>query len=237
MCMYQMALPYIRVQASTILARRLVAVLGLMVLVTVLISPSLLSAYAGLGDYISEKLLGDNVTPSASLYLGDSASGPVVLGSAPFITTLPATDIVSAGGVASATLRGNLSDLNGMPRADVWWVWGYSPATMVNTTAVTTVTTTGVKSTSVAGMNIGVDIYFQFQAGTDGTAIGATETFLSGGAHGTSYWILTNLLPLVIAVGLFVFIIKLSGSPLAALIGAVIGLMAFLIVQQMLGIL
>ena len=222
---------------STKLIRQLVAALGLIVLALMLTSPSLMSAYAGLGDYISEKLLGDATVPNASLYLGDTADGPVVIGSGPIVSTLAAINIVSAGGVASATLRGNLLDLNGMPRADVWWVWGYGPATMGNTTSVATVTSTGEQTTNISGMNIGVDIYFQFQSSTDGTAIGGTQSFLSGGAHGASYSLMRNLLPLIIAIGLFIFIINLSGNPLAALIGAVIGLMAFIIVQQMLGVL
>ena len=224
-------------QASAQLARRLVVVLGLMLLALMIVSPNILSAYAGLGGYISEKLLGDGVVPDASLYLGDSASGPAVIRSGPIVSTLSATNIISEGGVASATLRGNLSDLNGMPGADVWWVWGYNAGAMGNTTAVSTVTSTGEQAINISGMNIGVDIYFQFQSSTDGTAIGATQSFLSGGAHGASYALMRNILPLIIAVSLFIFIIKMTGNPVAALFGAVIGLMAFIIVQQMLGIL
>lgn len=223
------------VQVSTKLTRRMVIVLGLMALALMTISPSILSAYAGLGDYISEKLLGDGVVPDASLYLGDSAGGPAVIGSGPVVSTLSVTNASITAGVSTATLRGNLTNLNGMPRADVWWVWGYSLATMVNTTAVSTVTTTGEKTGVISGYNPDILVFYQFQSSTDGTSLGAVMSFQVGG--GTGGGLLRAILPLIIAIGMFVFIIKMTGNPLAALMGAVIGLMAFIIVQQILGIL
>ncbi len=225
------------VHASAQLTRRLATVLGLMLLTLLLLSSSMLSAYAGLGGYISESLLGDNATPNASLYLGDSAEGPVVLGTVPAIATRTAINVQSVGGVSSATLRGNLANLNGMPEADVWFVWGYNAAAMGNATPVVTVAAIGQQAVNIAGMNMGVDVFYQFRGSTDGIARGGTLSFLSGGAQGASYWFITTLLPLIIAMGILIFIIKLTGNPIAALIAAVIGLIAFTLVQEMSGIL
>lgn len=222
-------------QASAQLTRRLVVVLGLMLLALMIVSPNMLSAYSGLGNYISEKLLGDGVVPDASLYLGDSASGPAVIGSGPIVSTLSVNNATITAGVSTATLRGNLTNLNGMPRADVWWVWGYSPTAMINTTFASTVTTAGDKTVAISGYKANIAVYYQFQSSTDGTSLGSVMSFQVGG--GTGGGLLNAMLPLIIAVSMFIFIIKMTGNPVAALIGAVVGLMAFIIIQQMLGIL
>ncbi len=219
-------------QTSARLTRRLAAVLVLLLLVWVLVSPTLVSAYAGLGDYISEKLLGGAGATDASLYLGDSANGPTVLGSGPAITTNAVTDAIITSGGTIATLRGALTDLNGMPQADVWFVWGYDPSAMVNTTPVITVFAIGDQTAAIAGYNSEQEVYCQLRAGTDGTSRGAVQSFRVEG--GTGGWLLWNILTLVIAMGMFILILRFSGNLIVALVGTIIGILAIAIVRSIL---
>ena len=208
---------------------RRLAVLALAVLAAwVLLSPVLASAFAGLGGYISEVIAGDGA--NETVLAGDGTNGLVVAGSVPVVSTLSlASPSTSAGGVVTAALRGDLQNLNGMPRADVYFEWGYAPGSLTNTTATSTVTATGVQTT-VINPAAGLDVFYQFVAGTDGTSRGGIESFFSGGAHGVSYWIIHTLLPIVIALAVLVAVFLLTGNPILALTSAFTGLIAFYIV-------
>jgi len=194
--------------------------------------PAIVSAIAGFGGYISEKMLGDGT--NEILNLGDGANELGVLGTAPIVSTVSATS-KSEGGIVSADLTGNLQNLNGMPRASVWFAWGYTPA-VSNSTPVNTVTTTGVQTATI-NPNPGDTVYYQFRASTDGIAYGSTKSFLAGGGHGVSYWMLNTLLPVVIAAVILISVLVLTGNPIAALLASVIGLIAFYIIQAMVGVL
>lgn len=195
----------------------------------VLLTPSVMLAYAGLGGYISEKLLGRSGGVDASLFLGDSADGPIVLGSEPIISTVSATSSAS-GETISATLSGNLSNLNGMPIADTWFVWGYTPA-MVNTTATSTETTTGIKTADISGLSQTTIVYYQFRASTDGAVAGDTMSFTS--AIGSGRGFMQSGLLLVIAATVIIFAFMFNINILFALTGTVIGILAFYIVKAM----
>lgn len=206
---------------------RLTTLTLLVALLGVLLLPITVSAFAGFGDYISERLLGDGV--SEALYLGDGANDLTVLGSSPIASTLGATSS-SAGNVVTMTMNGNLHDLNGMPRADVRFRWGYSPSAMVYFTAIDTVSSTGER-TAVIYPNAGETVYYQFMAGTDGTSYGLVESLpVVGGGHGVSYWMLNTLLPIVVAGIILVGVLLLTGNPILALVAGIVGLAGFYIV-------
>ena len=207
--------------------RYLLTVGTLLLLAWFLLSPALVSAFAGLGGYISEKMLGDGI--NEAFHLGDGTNELIVVGSGPAISTLPVTDATPSGGVR-ATLRGNLTNLNGMPQADVWFVWGYDTAAMVNTTPVATVFATGDQVALITGFNDKREVFYQFRASTDGASLGNTRSFVAD----AGFSFLELLLPIVIALAIFVFVLAFSGSPLVAMFGAIIGLLAFAIVQAML---
>ena len=197
------------------------------------ISPVAVQGFASIGDFISEKLLGNGATTDSVMHLGDGTNERIVLGSGPVIATYSMTN-PQGGATSSASLRGALTSFNGMPRADVWFAWGYSPATMTNLTPVVTITSAGVQSVTVSGLATGQTVYYQMRASTDGTSIGATVSFVAGGGQGVGYWLLRNLLTLSIAAGIFVLVIVSTGNPVYALLGALIGLVAVFIVRAML---
>jgi hypothetical protein len=195
----------------------------------------MVGAYAGLGGYISEKMLGNGT--SSSLYLGNSANGPIVLGTGPTISTQGVTNSVYTSGGSTATLHGNLASLNGMPLANVWFRWGYTPATLTQTSTVSVVTTTGDKAITITGYDAGLTVYYQFRATTDSATptIGATRSFVIDGGWGLSYWLLRNILSLVIAAGILILVLRVgsTGNWVAALTLTIIGLIAIVMVQNM----
>lgn len=200
----------------------LLLALGLLIL-----SPTLVSAFAGFGGYIGEKLLGDGT--NEALYLGDGTNEMIVLGSGPVTSTLPVMSSTTAGG-GQAVLRGNLGSLNGMPRADVWFVWGYSPSVLTNSTSAKTVFGAGEQSATITGFETKQDVYYQFVASTDGTSSGAVMSFVAD----KGFALLEVALPIVIALAILIFIISATGNPILALLGSLIGLIGFYIVMAML---
>lgn len=206
---------------------KMVVLLLIALIIWALVSPSMVSAMAGFGGYISEKLLGDGT--NEMLYLGDGTNELTVLGLAPVVSTGTATSS-SAGNVVTMTVTGNLQDLNGMPRADTYFQWGYSSGGLSNTTTTSTETTTGIK-TAIINPDAGEDVYYRFVASTDGTAYGSIQYLpIVGGGHGISYWMLNTLLPIVIAMIILIGVLLLTSNPIVALISAVIGLVGFYII-------
>lgn len=206
---------------------KITALLLLLLMVWVVISPSVVSAFAGLGGYISEKMLGDGT--NEALYLGNGTNNLTVLGSGPVVTTVGATSS-SVGNVVTMIMTGNLQNLNGMPQADVWFLWGYAPNAMINTTGTVTVSATG-EQTASANPDAGKDVYYRFMSSTDGTSYGAIRKLSTvGGGHGVSYWMLNTLLPIVVASIILVSTLMLTGNPILALVSSVIGLAGFYIV-------
>lgn len=205
---------------------RAVLVALLLVTMLVLIQPVITSALAGFGGYVSEKLLGDGV--DEALYLGDG-TGLTVLGSAPAVSTEGATSS-SAGGTVTMTLVGDLVSLNGMPRADVWFLWGYNESgVMTYTTTLVTVTSAGNQATTIYP-DAGRVVYYRFVASTDSVASGAVQHQVAGGGHGISYWLMNTFLPIVIAGVILVAVLLLTGNPILALVSSIIGLAGFYIV-------
>ncbi len=205
---------------------KLMTILLIISIVMVIMLPSMVSALSGFGDYISEKSLGNGV--DESLYLGNGINGLIVLGSIPIISTGSASSS-SAGDVVTMIITGNLQNLNGIPRANVWFQWGYSPIMVFNTTVVT-VTTAG-EQTAIINPDAGSTVYYRFLSSTDGIAYGSIRSLSAvGGGHGVSYWLLNTLLPIVFASVIIIAVLLLTGNPILALISSVIGLAGFYIV-------
>ena len=221
----------LRCYLSDHLVRRLLILLAIFSVAWLLVSPSFISAYAGLGGYISEKMLGG--ATNASLYLGDSSSGPVVIGSGPVISTGGVTNNIMDATGTVATLHGTLGNLNGFPQADYWFVWGESPTAMTNVTPAVTVTTTGDKTADISGYHPSATVYYQFRSSTDGTSIGLVQSFRVAGGRGWAHLLLWLLL-IIIAAGIFIAILRLTGNPVAALLATIIGIIAFYVVRAML---
>ena len=210
------------------LYRRAALVLAGLLVVYLVLSPTLVVAFSGLGGYIGEKLLGDGTNEVP--HLGDGTNEMQILGSGPVVSTLSATGVAASGG-GTATLRGNLSNLNGMPQANVWFVWGYSASSMSNTTATSTVFGTGTQTATITGFNTKLDVYYQFLASTDGTSSGSVMSFPKAD---TGFVLLEVALPIVIALVILVFVLGATGNLVLAMFGSVIGLIAFYVIKAML---
>lgn len=206
---------------------KLTALLLLSLILWSVASPIATSAMVGLGGYISEKLLGNGT--NAMLSLGDGTNNLTVVGSGPAVATGVATSYPT-GNLATVAMTGNLQSLNGMPRADVWFRWGYTPGSMSNATAVVTVTSTGEQTASI-NPNAGAVVYYRFQASTDGTSSGAILSITAvGSGHVASHWMLNALLPILVASAILIGVFLLTRNPLAAFVSAIVGLVGFYLV-------
>jgi len=204
-----------------------------MLLGCAVIIPYTASAFAGLGGYMSEQLLGDGT--GEVLYLGDGANSAMVLGSAPIVSTGTATSSWDDK-IVTMTMYGNLNTLNGMSEADVWFNWGYKPTELVFTTPIVTVMATGERTADIHP-NAGTTVYYQFHASTDGTASGTVQHLSSvGGGRGIGYWILNILLPLVIAIVILITVMIPTRDLMYAFISAIIGLIGYYLILQMVGV-
>lgn len=218
---------------SDIWFRRALVILGILGLIMFLLSPMMLDAYAGLGGYISEKSLGSGT--SASFQLGATGESETVLGTIPIASTGGVTDTsFPADGVTTATLHGTISDLNGMPSATYYFKWGYQADNLFATTPTSTTTTTGDKTITITDFSPAQTVYYQFYAGTDGTTFGTIGHFIIHDGRAPALFLLWNLLTLAIAVIIFIVVLKMSNNPIAALIGAIIGIIAIVIVHGVL---
>ncbi len=183
-----------------------------------------------LGGLVSEKLLGRSGVADSSLLLGRSGTNTElsVLGFAPVVSTQPAT---STSGT-TATLRGRITNMNGMPSTRYYFEWGYSATALTNTTTPVTVTTTGDYSTNISGITGVGTLYYRFATDADGTAYGAVSHFpASSGAGG---FILKSLLRVILAGAILIGVIMIGrrGGTVALLVSAVIGIIAFVIVNS-----
>ena len=205
-----------------------VTLLLVLMIIWSFVSPAVLSATAGFGGYISEKLLGDGT--NEALYFGNGTNDLTVLGSSSVVSTVGATSS-SAGNTVTMVMAGNLQSLNGMPRADVWFRWGYAPGAMVFTTSTVTVTSTGVQTASI-NPNAGSTVYYQFASSTDGTAYGSVLSLVIAvsGGHGVSYWMMNTLLPIIVAAIILISVLMLTGNPLIAFTASIVGLTGFYII-------
>lgn len=219
----------LQMQLFSTLTKRITCALMVMVILWMAVSPTMLSAYAGLGGYISEKMLGSSID---SLYLS-SGSGVMVLGTAPTVTTLSATGVSDTGGLA--TLNGNLSSLNGMPNANVWFEWGYSAGTMTNVTPTVNVGVAGVQSANLVGIDSSQAVYYRMVSSTDSTVYGNIVDFTTN--RGLAFWLLLNLITLVMAAGILIVAMKvgMTGNWVSALILIIVGLIGIVLVRGLLG--
>jgi len=209
--------------------RRIVAGSTIAIALFVLTSLIVVTAQISLGGLISEKLLGRTGTADSSLILGRSGTDETlhIMGLAPVVSTVPATNLV---GEASATLRGTVSSMNGMPTATGYFQWGYSAGGLTNTTPTFTVDTTGNYSSTIGGFDNTQRIYYRFVTDADGTAYGAVTSFLVPSGVGGN--LLKSILKIIVAAGIVIAVLKIGTGtnwPTAMVIAA-IGLAGFAVI-------
>jgi hypothetical protein len=198
----------------------------------VLLWPAIAQGAISLGGFYSEKLI-EGSTANSSLLIGGTNEEVVVAGSS-VVSTVGEDSASLDGGVTTAVLRGNLTSLNGFPAAEVWFVWGYAPGTMNVATPHVIVAATGEYTATINGWDPGNKVYFAAVTGTDGVYVGGTDSFVVTGGTGIGYWLLYNILPLLIALVAIITCVRLAGIAWVALMAAmVVAIIAFTLVQAM----
>lgn len=184
-----------------------------------------------LGALISEKLLGRVGVVDSSLLIGRAGVSTElsVLGFAPVISSQP----VGATVQQTATLRGTVANMNGMPSAIGYFQWGYSASNLNHTTATFPITATGNYSSTITGFTQSEAIYYRFVTDADGTAYGNVVRFVA--SAGTGGFILRTILRVLMALVICIGVMMWgSRGGIALLISAIIGLIAFVMVDAFL---
>lgn len=198
------------------------------------------------GSFISEYLIGRSGVSTSTLTLERSGVADSILdvGLGAIVTTQAATNIT----LNSGTLNGNLTDLNGMPRASVYFEWGYTAA-YGNSTTPQTLTGTGSFNAAISSLTSDTTVHFRSVSETDATYYGADQTFdtLSGSTPSTPSGgsilgvssagnFVQYLIPVAIAVMVLIGVIRNAKSPIHVLLGTVIGLVTFFVARVIIGI-
>ncbi len=215
----------------TVWGRRASTAVLLSLVAFICLAVTLTYSSVSLGGLVSEKLLGRAGTAASSLLLGRAGTNTElsVFGFAPSIATVTAT---SSGD--TATLRGRVTSMNGMPSATGYFQWGYAAGALTNTTAPFAIATVGDYSTDVIPVSISDTVFYRFMSDADGTTSGGTASFvLASGAGGN---LLKTLLRVVIAAVIVIFVLILGsrGGFVVMLIAAIIGLVAFIFADTLL---
>jgi hypothetical protein len=211
-----------RVILSTVLAVVAVAVLTVISV----------TSEVGLGGMVSEKMLARNGVTNSSLLLGRTGTNTTlsVMGFAPIVSTQVQTALGEAGGVTTATLQGRVTNMNGMPSATGYFLWGYSATSLPNTTATVPITATGDYSVTITGFSPTTYVYYQFVTSADGTAYGAVSRFLL--PSGTGGYLLKNVLRVILAAGILITVLMFGKNVMTTLVLAIIGIIGFAILSS-----
>lgn len=212
-----------RIALSTIIA----------VATTVILTAISVTSQVGLGSMISEKMLGRDGVADSSLLLGRTGTNTElsVLGFAPIVSTQTHTALGEAGGITTATLVGRVTNMNGMPSATGYFLWGYNAGALVNTSSTVAVTGTGDYSVTITGFDATEYVYYQFVTDADGTSYGTTLRFLL--PSGTGGFLLKTILRVILAGIILVTIVRFGRTPIIMAILTVLGLVGFAFISSL----
>lgn len=145
------------------------------------------------------------------------------------VSTLGASGVSGSGGT-QATLRGTLSDLGFDNSADTWFEWGYTTGygnTVGLQSGVTDLTT---YTYDLTGFDRNQTVYYRFVGeNIDGTTYGSAQSFIvSEPGSNLLQTVLRVVLAMVIVVGVLA---TGRGSSVALLLSALIGIIAFVIID------
>lgn len=182
---------------------------------------------AGLGGYISEKLIDRQGVLNSSLTIARQgvSNSNLDIGLAPVPTATGASGVFMDGGT-HATLNGSITTMNGFPTSSGYFEWGYD-ATFGNTTPVQTITAVGNYSANIAHYDPARTVFYRFVVWADGTNYSSVLTFnviSSGSPASTSYSMINSLIPFMWVVFIILSLLALWAlglSPVIILIVAV----------------
>jgi len=193
-----------------------------------LLLPSVVVMAGGFGGLASEYLMGRTGVANSQLLLGRTGvdNSALDVGLAPIVSTLVASNVTMDASGTHATLRGNVTDLNGFPAATVWFEWGYD-TTYGNIAGVQTATGVGTYTTTINNFQPDRNVHYRFAGQTDGTLRGSDVVFL---ARGTPVFNLVNyVVPLVFVAMLILLLWGLLKSDMPVVLIVVIGGLAIYI--------
>ncbi len=132
-------------------------------------------AYVGLGGYRSEKLVGRSGVSDSSLVISRGTE-MTVIATGVAMETLEATNVSFTTGTL-ATLRGQITNLNGWPNVTVYFEWGYS-SSLGNTTPSVTMIATGEYNYNLTGYDAEKTVYYRMVVEADVYQYGDIKTFV-----------------------------------------------------------
>ncbi len=208
---------------------RIVSILVLVALLSTLATIFQVTARmgSGLGLMKSEKTLNYSGNADSNLLLGMTGVNTTesILGFAPVVSTLSTANAVAA----TATLRGRVTNMNGMPSATGYFQWGYSAGSLSNTTPSIPITATGDYSANIVGLTSN-EVFYRFVTDADGTAYGLVTKISNPAAVGTV--ILKNLIRVIIAAVILITTIYLGAKNyVTMMLAAILGITAFVIIN------
>jgi len=212
--------------------RQKIGMVLIIAIAVVLLWPAIAQGAISLGGFYSEKLI-EGSTANSSLLIGGT-NEELVVGGSSVVSTVGCDSAILSGGFTTAVLRGNVTDLNGFPNVEAWFVWGYAPGDMNVATPHVIVAATGEYTATINGWDPGNKVYFAAVTGTDGVYVGGTGSFVVTGGTGIGYWLLYNILPLLIAIGTILICLRFAGVAWVPLmISMTVSLISFKVVQAL----
>jgi hypothetical protein len=125
---------------------------------------------------------------------------------------------------STATLHGTLTAINGIPTATTGFEWGYAPGSLTNTSSTLNMAV-GVYSIGISGIIPNQVVYYRSFATTNETAYGAVNNFYVSSAASAGFNTLNLIMPLLLAAGCFLIILRLLFSdahPIIVLVGVTV---------------
>jgi len=190
---------------------------------------SVVGAWVGLGDLVSEQRVDRVGVTNSYLIVSTDGEGPTVVGMGAIVTTGIATNPI----FPNATLHGTVDDLNGAPKATVYFDWGYTPVCGTSTSSVI-MTTIGAYSITFTGWAAGNTIYYRAAADTDGTYYGTVQSFESSG-KAVGIVIMRGLLSVTMLACILIAIVK-AGNVGVACVAFFMGIVCYIIAWRVIDV-
>lgn len=177
---------------------------------------------SGWGGYISEKVIGRSGIGDSNLLIGRSGvsnSGLDVAMSGILTSPSISNTFIDGMGVAHATLRAIVTNLNGFPQATVYFEWGYDTG-YGHTSASQVVVATGEYTSIIQGYDPSQTIYYRGVIETDGTNYSNGNSFLVGNQGIIAGFNLLNAVVVLLYATMVLFVVIAVGreSTIAALL-------------------
>lgn len=163
----------------------------------------------------------------------DNSDNRTVVLTMPSVTTVAATNVSRSGGT-HATVQATVTGMGDATGAYVFWVWGYN-GVYNHTTASQTVSGNGTVTGSISGWDIRQTVDYKAAVRVGSTTVYGSPSTISIPPNSSFF---TTTLPVVIAAVIIVSaILFFAVSPMIGMTSALIGLVGFAVVMELIHLL